>query len=57
MGGYGVWEAAERWPNYWAAVAPIAGAGDPSKADRLVDLPIWAFHSADDDIVPVSGIA
>ncbi|HET9015847.1 MAG TPA: hypothetical protein VFN57_09635, partial [Thermomicrobiaceae bacterium] len=23
-GGYGTWEAAERWPNYWAAAAPIA---------------------------------
>ncbi len=55
MGGYGAWEAAERWPDYWAAVAPISGAGDPSVAARLVNLPIWAFHSADDPIVPVSG--
>jgi predicted peptidase len=55
MGGYGTWEAAERWPNYWAAAAPIAGAGDPSKAARLVSLPIWAFHSADDAAVPVAG--
>lgn len=55
MGGYGAWEAAERWPDYWAAAAPISGAGDPSKADRLVNLPIWAFHGADDNIVPVSG--
>ncbi|HEX3723999.1 MAG TPA: dienelactone hydrolase family protein [Nitrolancea sp.] len=55
MGGYGAWEAAERWPNYWAAVAPIAGGGDPSKAGLLVNLPIWAFHSADDPVVPVSG--
>ena len=36
-------------------MAPIAGAGDPSLADRLVGLPIWAFHSADDPVVPVSG--
>lgn len=54
MGGYGAWEAAERWPNYWAAVAPIAGGGDPSLAYRLIDLPIWAFQSANDDVVPVS---
>ena len=55
MGGYGAWEAAERWPQYFAAVAPIAGAGDPSYASRLVKLPIWAFQSTDDTIVPISG--
>lgn len=55
MGGYGTWEMAERWPHYWAAAAPIAGAGDPSKAALLVNLPIWAFQSADDAVVPISG--
>jgi predicted peptidase len=55
MGGYGAWEAAERWPDYFAAVVPIAGAGDPTYASRLVHLPIWAFHSVDDTTVPVSG--
>lgn len=55
MGGYGAWEAAERWPNYWAAAAPISGAGDPSKAARLVNLPIWAFHGSADTAVPPSG--
>ncbi len=55
MGGYGAWDAAERWPDYWAALAPIAGAGDPSLAYRLVGLPTWAFHSADDPVVPVTG--
>lgn len=55
MGGYGAWEMAERWPNYFAAAAPIAGAGDPSKAARLVNLPIWAFHGATDTAVPPSG--
>ncbi len=55
MGGYGAWEAAERWPNYWAAVAPISGAGDPSKAAALVNVPIWAFHSTNDTTVPVAG--
>jgi predicted peptidase len=54
MGGYGAWEAAERWPDEWAAVVPIAGGGDPTKASRLIDLPIWAFQSANDDIVPIS---
>ena len=55
MGGYGTWDAIERWPGYFAAAAPLAGAGDPSKASRLVNLPIWAFHGSGDGGVPVSG--
>ena len=55
LGGYGTWDAIERWPNYFAAAAPIAGAGDPSKAAQLIHLPIWAFHGSADKSVPVSG--
>ena len=55
MGGYGTWDAIERWPDYFAAAAPLAGAGDPSKASRLVHLPIWAFHGSGDGSVPVAG--
>jgi dienelactone hydrolase len=54
MGGFGTWEMIERWPTYFAAAAPISGAGDPSKAALLVNLPIWAFHGALDTAVPVS---
>lgn len=54
-GGYGTWDAFERWPGYFAAAAPIAGAGDPSKAYLLKSLPIWAFHGSADTTVPVSG--
>ncbi len=55
LGGYGVWDAIERWPTYFAAAIPIAGAGDPSKAASIKNLPIWAFQGADDTVVPVSG--
>ncbi|HEX5502880.1 MAG TPA: alpha/beta hydrolase-fold protein [Thermomicrobiales bacterium] len=55
LGGYGVWDAIERWPDYFAAAAPLCGAGDPAAAARLVGLPIWAFHGARDGIVPVAG--
>jgi predicted peptidase len=54
-GGYGTWDAIERWPNYFAAAVPIAGAGDPSKAAVLKNLPIWAFQGTADSIVPISG--
>ncbi len=55
MGGYGAWDAIERWPAYFAAAAPVAGAGDPALAPRLTKLPIWAFQGGDDSVVPVSG--
>lgn len=55
IGGYGTWEMIERWPSYFAAAAPIAGAGDPAKASVLKNLPIWAFQGSADPIVPVSG--
>lgn len=55
MGGYGTWDAIERWPAYFAAAAPVSGAGDPALASRLTRLPIWAFHGGDDPTVPVSG--
>ena len=54
-GAFGVWDAIERWPDYFAAAAPLAGAGDPSKVAGIKNLPIWAFHGAKDDSVPVSG--
>lgn len=55
MGGYGVWDAIARWPDYWAAAGPMCGGGDPAKAGELTKLPIWAFHSTEDDIVPNAG--
>jgi predicted peptidase len=51
MGGYGTYDAIERWPNRFAAAVPVAGAGDPTLVHRIVHLPIWDFHGADDPIV------
>lgn len=55
MGGYGTWDILERFPDRFAAAVPICGAGDPSKAADLVDIPIHVFHDVDDVSVPVSG--
>jgi len=55
LGGYATWELALRHPERYAAIIPICGAGDPSRADRLRELPVWAFHGAKDDVVPLSG--
>lgn len=53
MGGYGCWDLAIRYPEKFAAVAPICGGGDPSKAARLVGVPVWAWHGTADRAVPV----
>jgi predicted peptidase len=54
MGGYGTWSLAADYPDYFAAIIPICGGGDPKDAQRLKDLPIWVFHGAKDDAVPLS---
>jgi predicted peptidase len=54
-GGAGTWDAIARWPNYFAAAAPIAGAGDPTKVTAFKNLAIWAFHGDKDATVAVSG--
>jgi predicted peptidase len=51
MGGFGSWNLAARHPDWFAAVVPICGGGDPSMAKVLADVPIWAFHGADDKVV------
>jgi poly(3-hydroxybutyrate) depolymerase len=52
MGGYGTWALASAYPERFAAIAPICGGGDPASADRLRGVPTWAFHGAEDTIVP-----
>ncbi len=54
MGGFGSWELAARHPERFAAVIPICGGGDESQAKRLAGLPIWAFHGAEDRVVPAA---
>ena len=50
-GGSAIWDLLERSPGQYAAAAPFCGSGDPAKADRLTDIPIWAFHGALDIVV------
>lgn len=54
MGGHGTWSWAQDHPKRWAAIAPLCGAGSPKKAKlRLKHMPIWIFHGALDETVPV----
>lgn len=53
MGGYATWDVLARQPKKFAAAIPICGGGDSSKAERFVDVPLWAFHGEADPVVPV----
>ncbi|MBP7558546.1 MAG: dienelactone hydrolase family protein [Chitinophagaceae bacterium] len=52
MGGYGTWDLATEYPNEFAAIAPVCGGGDTSKAWVLRHVPVWCFHGALDNVVP-----
>jgi predicted peptidase len=54
MGGYATWAWATMEPERFAAIAPICGGWDPAQACKLKNVPIWAFHGAKDDAVPIA---
>lgn len=53
MGGFGTWTIASVYPERFAAIAPICGGGQPYLAGSLKNVPVWAFHGADDPVVPL----
>jgi len=55
MGGFGTWDILLREPGRFAAGIAVCGAGDPSQAERIQHVPVWAFHGDKDGVVPVSG--
>ena len=54
MGGYGAWDALQRRPQVFAGGVPICGGGDVSMAQLINDIPIWAWHGKDDEVIDVS---
>jgi len=68
LGGYGAWELARHEPHRWAAIAIMAGgvfwsyaperwqqaATLPAEYAKAVGhTPVWLFHGANDNVVPV----
>ena len=55
MGGFATWDLLMRHSDLFCAGIPMCGAGDPTQADTLKNVGIWAIHGALDPTVPVSG--
>ena len=56
LGGSGTWYLAAKFPERFAAIAPIAGATShidfiDNNIKKLVDVPIWTFHGKIDNVV------
>jgi pimeloyl-ACP methyl ester carboxylesterase len=57
LGGEGTWYLAIKYPEKFAAIAPMSGFTRNmdyimKNTDKLVDIPIWAFHGKEDRVVP-----
>ncbi len=57
LGGSGTWYIAARYPETFAAIAPMSGfTSHLDYIDRniakLFDMPVWAFHGKADTVVP-----
>ena len=51
MGGFGTWDIIQRLPDLFAAAIPVCGGGDAAQAEKIKDIPIWAFHGDKDTVV------
>ena len=51
MGGFGTFDAIERYPQLFAAAVPVCGGGDITKASTIAQIPLWIFHGAEDAAV------
>ncbi|NWF89897.1 MAG: prolyl oligopeptidase family serine peptidase [Ignavibacteriaceae bacterium] len=54
MGGHGTWSLAIAQPHRFAAIAPVCGWSNPTMACTIKHVPIWVFHGAKDNVVPLS---
>jgi predicted peptidase len=54
MGGAGVWNIIAGRPNFFAAAIPCCGSDSTETGAESLDTPLWCFHGAADQTVPVS---
>ena len=54
MGGYGTMAWAYQHPEHFAALAPICGGTvNEKRTEAIKSIPLWAFHGAKDQVVPI----
>lgn len=58
LGGEGTWYLSEKYPDLFAAIAPVCGRASAIKSihkniDKIANLPVWIFHGASDEVYPV----
>lgn len=54
MGGMGTFELLRRKPRLFAAAFAICGGDHPANVKKYRKVPLWVFHGARDEVVPVS---
>jgi predicted peptidase len=52
-GGFATWDLIAKRPGEFAAAVPICGGGEVSRARKVAQTPVWAFHGDADNVVPV----
>lgn len=52
MGGFGVFSALSKEPNKFAGAYAVCGGSNITAAAQITT-PLWIFHGAEDDVVPV----
>ena len=55
MGAIGAWKIAVKFPDIWAAIAPISGSGQPDTLERIKHVPAIVVHGDNDPTVNVAG--
>jgi poly(3-hydroxybutyrate) depolymerase len=55
MGAIGTWKIAPKYPDLWAAIAPVSGQGAPETLDRIRAVPEIIVHGDNDPTVNVNG--
>jgi predicted peptidase len=53
MGGEGTWNWSKASPERFAAIAPVCGWTDTTGINGIREIPVWVFHGAKDNVVPI----
>ncbi|MBX2916030.1 MAG: dienelactone hydrolase family protein [Cyclobacteriaceae bacterium] len=55
LGATGVWQYCIAYPYKVSAAVPISGWGNPHEVCKIKNLPVWAFHGDQDQVVTMAG--